>query len=166
MKRTLPIATTTLRRLGGACALLSLLLALSATPASAQRMPGSIGIGGQIGDPSGLTLKVYNPGRMSYDFLAAWDLDDFFFVNAHGLFSRHVGNRDDLHFFYGPGLFLGFRDRARDEDDDVVAGISGTFGLGYVFDRFELYGQLTPRLSVVPGTDGDLGGGLGFRFYF
>ena len=142
-----------------------LMSAMAVSDAQAQRQPGAIGIGGQIGQPSGITLMVYNPSAMSYDFLAAWDTDDFFFLNAHGLFERHLGNRGQLHFFYGPGAFIGFRDR--DEgDDDTVAGLSGRVGLGLLIDRFEIYGQVTPRLALTPGTEGDVGGGLGFRFYF
>jgi hypothetical protein len=142
---------------------LPLLLILMAAPVRAQ---GGVGLGGQIGDPSGLTLKLYNPGRVSYDFLVAWDLDDFFFLNVHGLYERRLNTTEDFRFFYGPGGFLGFRDRPRDEDDDAVLGISGTFGLGFYIEQFEIFGQLTPRLALVPDTNGDLGGGIGVRFYF
>ena len=144
-------------------AFLCLALATVST-AHAQRRSGAIGLGGQIGEPSGVTLKLYNPNAVSYDFLAAWDLDDFFFLNVHGLFERHLGNNPDVHLFYGPGGFVGFRDRP--EDDDTVAGISGTVGLGFLIEQFEIYGQLTPRFSLIPQTDGDIGGGLGFRYYF
>ena len=145
---------------------LCLLEMVAAPTAQAQRRGGDIGIGGQIGDPSGVTLMIYNPGAMSYDFLAAWDSDDFFFLNAHGLFERPISGQRDLRFYYGPGVFLGFRDRGRDDDDDVVIGISGRVGLRYWINAFEIYVQLTPRLSVVPDTDGDVGGGIGFRYYF
>lgn len=143
---------------------LALAAAVLATPAAqAQRL----GIGGQLGDPSGLTLKLYNPASYSLDFLAAWDLsDDTFFLNVHGLYERHLSpTTRNAHFFFGPGAFVGFRDRDRG-DDDVVVGVSGTFGLNYFFENLELYAQLTPRLALTPDTDGDLGGGIGLRFYF
>lgn len=150
---------------GRLLALLCCSLFLLASPAHAQRTDGAVGIGGQIGDPSGVTLKIYHPGRFSYDFLAAWDLDDFFFLNLHAVRERHLGNTPRLHYFYGPGAFIGVRDRAPD-DDDLVLGISGTLGISYVVDELEFFGQITPRLSVVPDTDGDVGGGVGVRFYF
>ena len=148
-----------------ACLLAGMWLMTSNT-ADAQRRSGGIGIGGQIGEPSGVTLKVYNPGRVSYDFLAAWNLDDFFYLNVHGVYETHLDDQGDFHFFYGPGAFLGLRDRPRDQDDDVVLGISGTFGLNYLIGQAELFAQVTPRLSLVPDTDGDVGGGAGVRFYF
>ncbi len=140
-------------------------LVFTAPDALAQRMPGQVGIGAQIGEPSGVTLMVYSPRGMSYDFLAAWDMNDFFFLNAHGLFEQHFGRSERAHFFYGPGAFIGIEDRPRGTDDDVVAGVSGRIGVGYLFDRFEVYGQVTPRLALTPATDGDIGGGIGFRFF-
>ena len=139
------------------------LFVLFALPVLAQRTAGSVGIGGQLGDPSGLTLKFYNP-RVSYDFLAAWDLDEFFFLNAHAVYDRHLGNTPNAHFFYGPGAFVGIHENRK--DDDIEAGISGTFGIDFLIERVEIFGQLTPRFSIVPETDGDLGGGIGLRYYF
>lgn len=134
--------------------------------AAAQRSAGSAGIGAQFGQPTGLTLKIYNPSGMSIDFLAAWDLSDFFFLNVHGLYERPLGSTDNLFYFVGPGAFIGVRDRGEFRDDDVALGISGTLGLSIVFGPVELFGQVTPRLELVERTDGDVGGGAGFRFYF
>jgi hypothetical protein len=141
-------------------------LILLARPAEAQRAGGDVGLGLQIGEPSGVTLQFYNPGSMSWDFLAAWDVDDFFFLNVHGLYYRDIGQRNDVHLFYGPGAFIGIRDRGRDEDDDVVVGISGTIGIGIMVEQFQIFASVTPRLSLIPGTDGDVGAGVGVRYYF
>lgn len=133
---------------------------------TAQRQAGDIGIGAQVGQPTGLTVKFYNP-RTSFDLLAAWDLDDFIFLNGHAVFDAHLNDRNTVHFFYGPGAFIGIRDREPENvDDDVVIGISGTFGLDVMFNKFELFIQGTPRLSLIEATDFDMGGGAGFRFYF
>jgi hypothetical protein len=147
-----------------AAALLLVVFALTA-PAHAQRASGDVALGIEVGEPSGVTLFFYSPQGPSWDFLAAWDLDDFLFVNLHALYERHLADRSDLHLFYGPGAFAGFRDRGR-VDDDVVVGISGTVGIGLLIEQFEVYGRLVPRLSVVPATDGDIGAGLGVRYYF
>ncbi len=135
-------------------------------PAAAQSR-GGVGIGGQIGDPSGVTLKFATSRGYALDFLAAWDLnDDFFFLNVHALYERSLGTEPGLNFFFGPGGFVGFFDGNGRGNDDAVVGISGTFGVNYYIDRFELFAQLTPRLALIPETDGDLGGGVGVRFYF
>lgn len=147
-----------------AAALLLVMLALNA-PAQAQRAAGDVALGIEVGEPSGITLYVYSPPGPSWDFLAAWDLDDFLFVNLHALYERHLADRNDLHLFYGPGAFVGFRDRGG-QDDDVEVGISGTVGIGLLIEQFEVYARLVPRLSVIPATDGDIGAGLGVRYFF
>lgn len=146
-----------------------LVLAICAAPtAQAQRTSGAVGVGGQIGEPTGITLKFYDANSPSYDFIAAWDLDHFFFLNGHALFEQNLNadNIDqDLEWFVGPGAFIGFSDRPR--EDEVRLGISGTLGLTLTFNqRVELYGQFTPRIRLVPETDGDFGGGIGLRYYF
>lgn len=140
---------------------------LATEPAHAQRRSAPmIGLGGHIGDPSGVTLKFWNPGGVSYDFMAAWDTGDFFFLNVHGQWEQHVGRHDNVHVFYGPGAYIGLRDRNDRRDDDTVVGISATVGLGVILEQFELFGQLIPRLDLAPATDGDFGAGIGVRYYF
>lgn len=133
-----------------------------------QSVANNWGIGIQLGQPSGLSIKKHNSVGMSADILLAWDLNDFFFVNLHGVWEKNVSGAEGLHFVYGPGVFAGFKERHRhrDDDDEVFLGISGTFGLAYYIDQFEIYLRLTPRLAVIESTDGDVGGGLGFRFFF
>ncbi len=138
------------------------------TTTSAQSVGDNWGIGIQLGQPAGISIKKRNSAGMSADILLAWDLNDFFFVNLHGVWEKNVSGADGLHFVYGPGVFAGFkeRNRYRDDDDELFLGISGTFGLSYYIDQFEIYLRLTPRLAVIESTDGDVGGGLGFRFFF
>ena len=152
------------RQLGIAIAML--VLATAVRPAEAQQLGSDVGLGLQIGDPSGVTLQFYNPGSLSWDFLAAWNVDDFFFLNLHGLYYRGLGERNDVHLFYGPGAFIGIHDRGRDRDDDVVIGVSGTIGVGIMLEQFQIFGAVTPRLSLLPATHGDVGVGIGARYYF
>ncbi|PEN09277.1 hypothetical protein CRI93_00680 [Longimonas halophila] len=142
---------------------LLLTVSLSAGSADAQRASGNVGLGGQIGSPSGVTLKFYNAGGPSYDFLGAWDLNEFFFLNAHAQFSQPIraNNVSGLEWFFGPGAFIGV------EDDEAALGISGRIGINWMANEYiEFFGQLTPRLNLAPDTDGDFGGGLGLRYYF
>jgi hypothetical protein len=142
------------------------LLILSCSPETgAQPADGAIGLGGQIGDPSGISLRLTRARTFDLDFLAAWDLDDFFFLNVHGLRTRAIQPGSDVELFYGPGAFIGFRDHPHDREDDIVIGASATVGLSLFLDQLELFVQLTPRLSVVPDTDGDIGGGVGLRYW-
>lgn len=74
---------------------------ISSTEGTAQRAAGDVGLGIQVEQPTGLSLKIYNPGT-STDFLAAWDWDNFFFLNIHAIFDTHLNDEQTIHFFYGP----------------------------------------------------------------
>jgi hypothetical protein len=147
--------------------LFALTLCVSVAPTQAQRAPGAAGLGVQAGEPSGITLKIYNPDRPSYDVLAAWSFDDFFFLNAHVLFERPLSIENvepPVQWYIGPGAYVGIYD---DETSEAGLGVSGTVGLDILLaEQFELYLQATPRFELVRETEPDIGGGLGLRYYF
>ncbi len=131
---------------------------------------GRVGIGAQVGDPTGLSLKLYRrttsgglfESAKAFSFLAAWDLDNFFFLSAHALYERPIPD-SPLNYYLGPGAVVGIDDRRA--GDDFVLGISGAFGLNFFTDRFEVFLELTPWIKLIPETDGSLGGGIGVRYY-
>ncbi len=140
-----------------------------AAPAAAQPAGHTLGVGGQIGSPAGVTIKAYHSGARdlfphtdAFALLAAWDLREVFLVTGHLLRERPVPD-SPLRYFYGPGVVLGFEDKRR---AGVVLGISAAFGVNFFRERFEVYLQLTPRLDLIPATRGLLDGGIGMRYYF
>ena len=146
-----------------------------ALPAAAQLTPGqssSLAIGGQFGDFSGLALK-FGVGSAPVALAAGWDLDgrSSLAAEAHWLIRQAPLSRSELgllYGYYGPGAFFSLYDEAgRTKDEtDLRLGGSFAFGLGLSFSGpFDVYGQLVPRLRVVPETDFDLGLGLGIRYY-
>ena len=141
------------------------MFALSPT-LQAQRAAGDIGIGLQIGEPSGLSVGYYQSDGVGVDVLAAWDLDDYLYVNAHALYTRPINelNELDLYFFFGPGAFVGLQENRNDWG--FRAGISGTAGISLMISSFEIYFRLTPRLRLIDETRADIGGGLGLRWWF
>ena len=146
-------------------AFLSLLFLCGLLAGSPVQAQGSFGIGGQVGNPTGLALK-FGSGASTFDLAAGWDLDEYLFVQGHLLLRerRLNGAASDLRYFYGPGLFVALRETNRD-DDSINLGFSFNAGLSYYVDSFEIFGQLTPRLQLIDDTDFDLGGGLGVRYY-
>jgi hypothetical protein len=137
---------------------IALLLTVVPEDARAQR-GGNFGIGGQLGDPTGLTLKA-GVGRGAIDFAAGWDLsDDAFFAQGHYLLAERPLSGTELGFFWGPGLFVG------SHNDNTAFGLSLNAGINYYTGPIELFGQITPRLRLVDDTDFDLGAALGLRFY-
>lgn len=138
--------------------LFALLLIVCTTASLAQ---GQIGIGGQIGEPTGLTLKLATPFT-TFDAAAEWDFGDYIFVQGHVILSerRVPGTSADVRYFYGPGVFLGANDSA-----DTAFGLSGNLGVSYYSGAIEIFAQVTPRMGLVPDSKFDVGGAAGLRFY-
>lgn len=134
-----------------------LALLVAAPAASAQ-----FAIGGQAGDPTGLSLK-FGDGAGAVLIAAGWDLDGLDRVAAEGhyvLRARPLQGARTVQLFYGPGVFV--RDS---EASDADLGVSFGVGLeGDLTPEFELYGLLSPRLQLIDETDFEIGGGIGLRF--
>lgn len=130
------------------------LLALAAPAASAQ-----VGIGGLIGEPTGLTVKLGGGrGGVAVDVGLTNDL----FVQAHYLIreQRLRGAGADVRFLFGPGGFI------RNSDPDAEIGLSALLGLSvYVAPEFELFGQVTPGIVLTPDVESNVGAAVGLRFY-
>ena len=134
----------------------ALLVCLAAPPAAAQ-----LGVGGQVGSPTGLSLKL-GQGRGAVLLAAGWDLDDAVEVEGHYLLRdrRLRGSQTNVRLFYGPGAFV------RSRNDDTDAGVSLGAGLSAALaPELELYGLVSPRLRLTDETDFELGAGLGLRVY-
>ncbi|MCB0706057.1 MAG: hypothetical protein KDC34_12130, partial [Saprospiraceae bacterium] len=131
--------------------------------------PSDFGIGVQLGSPTGLSLHFAAQNSPSYDLLLAWDLNDYLFANLHFMYQKAFSGTPDFHWFYGPGVFGGIEGDwsgpKKNLEGKLYLGVSGTIGLGYYFDQFQIYARITPRLQLLEKTSGGFGGGLGFRFY-
>ena len=133
----------------------------------AQKPARSFGVGFHAGDPTGLSLQFYREGGMSADVLLAYDFDQEFFANLHGLWNSRIDRSGHLNVYYGPGAYVRVFDYDSEFlEDEVRVGLSGTLGLSIVIYRIELFGQATPRLDIAPGTRFDMGGGIGLRVFF
>ena len=127
---------------------------LLAAPTQAQ-----VSVGGQLGDPTGLSLKA-GAGRGALLLAVGWDLEDAVSAEGHYVLrSRRLQGADtNVRLFYGPGLFLG------SNNDNTRFGVSLGVGLETLLTQdIELYGLISPRLQLIEETDFDLGGGVGLR---
>ncbi len=132
---------------------------LLAVTFSVSAQPGGFGIGGQIGEPTGLTIKV-GPGPIAFDAAAEWDFDDYFFLQGHILLSERRFPGSPVGYFYGPGLFIGDR-----QGGDTAFGLSFNAAVNYYTGPIEIFGQITPRLRLTPDSDFDMGWAIGIRFF-
>jgi hypothetical protein len=144
------------------------LAAVAAVPSAARADGGPFGLGIILGEPTGITGKVWTGGRHAFDFGVAWSFDDTDAFHVYGDYLWHDFDLIDvskgtmtLHF--GPGARVAIRDRG----DDRV-GIRFVVGLDYRFETapVDIFVDVVPVLDLAPDTDLEGMGGVGVRYYF
>ncbi len=156
------------------------LLAITMTSTQAQaQVPstGDFGAGIILGEPSGLTGKLwFNPSN-ALDVHLAFDFTD----EAVAIFSDYTYHFDliklrsnvqvELPFYVGIGgklLVDANSDNENEKDAALTLGARIPLGMSVLFKKapLEIFLEIAPGLRVVPKTSGDLDGGIGVRYYF
>ncbi|MCS4197679.1 hypothetical protein GGP46_002534 [Salinibacter ruber] len=138
------------------------LLIATASPAVAQRQPGALGAGFQVGRPGGLALKWYRSSPVAYDGIVSTDGDDFVVGRVHRLWERPLPD-SPLHLFAGPGVVVGPSRLA--QSPRLRLGLSGEVGLNFYAERFEVFLHVTPVLRFLPNTQASIDANAGLRYY-
>lgn len=130
-------------------------------PARAQRTPGDVTLGLQVGAPGGIAAKVYRTETLAYDGIFTTDGRDFATLRVHRLWERPLP--DSLVYLYaGPGLLVETRDLQ--SSPAPHAGLSAELGLNLYVERFEVFLHITPSVRLVPNQWGSFGGSVGLRY--
>lgn len=124
------------------------------------------GLGIVLGEPTGLSAKLWTGSSNAFDFAAAWSFkgDGQLLLQAdyvwHSFDLIRVSS-GRLPLYYGIGGRIIFA-------DDPLLGIRIPLGLNYQFASapIDIFAEIVPILDLIPSTDFDLGGGLGVRFWF
>lgn len=124
------------------------------------------GLGIVVGEPTGLSAKLWTGRTNAFDFGAAWSFkgDGHLLVQADYVWH----NYDLIHVESGRlPLYFGIGGRAIFADDPFV-GARIPVGLDYQFANapIDIFFEIVPILDLVPSTNFNLGGGLGVRFWF
>jgi hypothetical protein len=124
------------------------------------------GLGAVFGEPTGLSAKVWTGDKTAIDGALAWSFAGPGYLHLHTDFLVHNFDLIDvsegqLPFYFGIGAYLDFA-------SNLGLGIRIPIGLAYHFDSapLEIFAEIAPGLSLLPGTDFYLGGGIGIRYYF
>ncbi|HPA73771.1 MAG TPA: hypothetical protein PKY31_15985 [Spirochaetota bacterium] len=131
------------------------------------------GAGIVLGDPSGLTGKLFISGSDAVDFGLGASAHDGFYLYADYL--RHFAGVfpvGELALYLGAGG--GFRNHDHDEsdrhdhDDENSLEVRVPIGVEYTVRQVPLgiFLELVPALELVPDVDFHLRGGLGARYFF
>lgn len=144
------------------CFILTAMLSLSIAKAQGQ----GFGLGVILGEPSGLSGKLWIGEETAIDGALAWSFGsnsnlllhaDYLFHNFD-LFDVQEG---ELPLYYG----LGGRIKLADE---INASVRIPVGIDYIFANapLDIFFEVVLMLDLVPSTEFNLNGGIGVRYFF
>ena len=146
----------------------ALLMSVSFGTATAGSNSSGFGMGIMLGEPSGLSGKLWSGGINAFDFGLAWSTSKNSGVAFHADYVWHkmdmiTVDKGALPFYYG----IGVRYRNRDNSDDNI-GVRVPFGLDYLFTQsaFDVFFEVVPILDLAPDTDFDINVAIGGRYFF
>ena len=116
------------------------------------------GLGVIIGEPTGISGKLWLGTSTAFDGAAAWSFNKNGNLHLHADYLYHSFT-DGLAFYYGIGV------RAKLEDDRRV-GIRFPLGVTYVArPPIDIFLEVAPMLDLAPSTDFRLNASIGFRYF-
>jgi hypothetical protein len=149
-------------------ALIVVLSAVAAGPASAGKNTEGFGLGLMAGEPNGLSAKIWTGKRTAFDAGLGWSTKDGAGVAAHVDYLWHVHDmrrtdRGILPFYYGIGIR--YRDQ---EDQDDNFGVRIPLGLNYLFgsSAFDVFFEVAPVIDFTPEQKFGANVVVGGRYFF
>lgn len=143
----------------------SLITSLLFTVEPARAQYDGFGIGVILGEPVGVSGKVWTSEDNAFDGAVAWSFVGTGALYLHSDYLWHQFNliqveKGTMPIYYGGGarLVIG---------DDTKFGIRGVAGLAYLFDTapVEIFLELGPIFDFIPATGFSMTGGVGVRYY-
>jgi len=140
---------------------------------------GDFEVGILLGEPTGLSAKLWASGNTAFDLGVAWSFGDGGHFHLHGDYLFHNFdffdvNSGSLPVYVGIGGRLRFEDDddrndlLDDDDDDYRVGLRIAIGLEYILESnpFSFFFEVAPIVDFLPDTEADVNGGIGVRYIF
>jgi hypothetical protein len=143
---------------------------------AAKAQDRGFGLGMIVGEPTGISLKIWQGRTTAIDGALAWSfVDDF--VQIHGDYLKHDLNlikveKGQLPFYYGIGGRIRFFDENNPSNgpsnDKTRLGVRVPLGLAYLFEKttLDIFLEVVPILDLIPTTEFDLDAAIGIRYFF
>jgi len=126
------------------------------------------GIGIILGEPTGLSFKIWTGRTTAFDAAAAWSFRKENKLNLHLDYLIHnykifkiKSKSGRLPLYYGIGGRIKF-------EEEIRVGIRIPVGICYLFKTapLDVFFEIVPILDVVPETDFDINASIGIRYFF
>lgn len=128
---------------------------------------GDIEVGILLGEPTGLSAKLWTTWNTAFDLGVAWSFGDGGNFHLHADYLFHNFDFFDVDSGSLP-IYVGIGGRVRLEDDDSRVGLRVALGLEYILENnpFSFFFEVAPIVDFLPETEADVNGGIGVRYIF
>jgi hypothetical protein len=145
-------------------------LAACAGEARSQIAPidaGDMEVGLILGEPTGLSGKLWATGNTAFDLGVAWSFGDGGHFHIHGDYLFHNFDFFDVNTGSLP-IYFGIGGRIRLQDEDSRVGLRIAIGLEYIMESAPVgfFFEVVPIVDFAPETEADVNGGIGVRYIF
>ena len=155
----------------GLAVLLVALFVLSPTQSGASGVqkagPGDVEVGVVLGEPTGLSFKLWTGLSYALDGGVAWSFGKGGHVHLHADYLVH-----NFRFFEVASgdlpIYFGIGGRVRLEEKESRVGMRIPIGVEYIFEDSPvgIFMEVVPIMDILPETAADLNAGFGVRFIF
>jgi hypothetical protein len=133
----------------------------------------NLGLGVVLGSPTGLSVKYLLGRQSALAAHAGWSFGENKGVHLTGdyqyLFPMVIETAEGTSISdLTPYIAAGgrFRFKEIDDENEFHLGLRIGGGVEYLVTRFGFFLEIVPVVNLIPGTEIDLEGGVGFLFYF
>jgi len=134
--------------------------------ATAEAQESGFGLGVILGEPTGISGKLWIEDSKAIDGAVAWSFEKESAVHVHADLLFHSSNiskveKSKLLFYYGIGGRIKF-------EDDSKAGVRVPLGINYLSSGapLDIFLEIVPLLDLAPSTEFDLNAAIGIRYFF
>ncbi len=124
------------------------------------------GIGVIIGEPTGISLKIWNSRTTAIDAAAAWSFKDEGKLHLHMDYLLHnfklfKARHGKLPLYYGIGGRVKF-------EKEIRVGVRFPLGICYILrdTPIDIFFEIVPLLDLTPETDFNFNASIGLRYFF
>lgn len=124
------------------------------------------GLGVILGEPTGLSAKLWMTEKTAIDGGVAWSMYHEGALHVHADFLVHSFNlinvsKGQLPLYFGLGARLKL-------SEDTQVGARIPVGLAYLVDGapLDIFLEIVPILDLIPATGFDINGAIGIRYFF
>jgi hypothetical protein len=143
-----------------------IVLLLSAINNNISAQNHRFGLGIIIGEPTGLSGKLWTGNHTAIDGALAWSFGKKDALHIHGDMLFHdykliKVSEGKLPVYYGIGCRIKL-------EDETKIGIRIPVGLSYQFQNapLDIFLEIVPILELIPATDFNMNGAIGVRYFF